>query len=102
MSMEDAKTRAIHLASRIKGSTDIQMRQILDSLDCPKSKYDELTGIGIHEDAWNYILKENIEPKFVFAHPETLKQYPQTSIHYRGISTLSFKRVMSMAVKSVK
>lgn len=102
MNIDDAKIRAIHLANRIKDSTDRQMRQILNDLNCPESKYAELADIGIHEDAWNYILKEGIEPKLVFAHPETLKQHPQTSMHYRGISTLSFKRVVSIAVNSVK
>lgn len=102
MNIDDAKTRAMHLTDRIKNSTDRQMRQILDELDCPKSKYARLTDIGIHEEAWNYILQEGIAPKFVFAHPETLQRHPQTSIHYRGISTLSFKRVASIAANSVQ
>ena len=40
----------------------------------------------------------DVPAKLVFAHPKVLATHPDTSLHYRGIATLSLKRVSSIAV----
>ena len=50
------------------------------------------------EPAWTRtILQTQINPKLVFAHPDLLRAHPETSLHYRGIATLSLKRVQAIA-----
>ena len=58
---------------------------------------DRLEDLAIAPEAWAYTVHAQIDPKLVFAHPDLLQAHPQTSLHYRGIATLSLKRVQSMA-----
>ena len=58
---------------------------------------DRLEDLTIAPEAWAYTVQAQIDPKLVFAHPDLLQAHPQTSLHYRGIATLSLKRVQSMA-----
>ena len=48
-------------------------------------------------EAWAHIVGQQIRPKLVFAHPELLGAHPSVSLHYRGIATLSLKRVQQIA-----
>lgn len=100
---EDSLRRARIIASRLKKGKDKEMKQVIESFDCPASKYPkkEQAMMGIYDRARDYIMKQKIEPKFVFAHPEILKKYPQTSMYYRGISTLPLKRAQKI-VPSIK
>ncbi len=51
----------------------------------------------ISADAWDHVVSSSIDPKKVFAHPEILRVYPETSEYYRGVALLSRKRVASLA-----
>lgn len=99
----DSLRRARLIASHLKKSKDKEMRHVIESFDCPASHYsiDDHSVMGIHAQAWDYIINQNIEPKFVFAHPSILQKYPQTSIYYRGISTLPLKRSQKV-IPSIK
>lgn len=79
------------------------MKRLIEGFDCPASRYTrrEQPVMGIYDKAWDHIIRQGIEPKFVFAHPDILEKYPQTSLHYRGMPTLSFKRAQKV-VASVK
>ena len=56
-----------------------------------------LEELAIAPEAWEYINDSGIDPKLVFAHQNMLRAHPQASLHYRGIATLSLKRVQAMA-----
>lgn len=93
---DESRRRALLITRKIKSRMDIQVREQLASLQCEKEKYeDRLMDYAIVDEAWEYIIEQDIEPKFVFAHPDILEACPQTSLHYRGISTLSLKRVQA-------
>ena len=38
----------------------------------------------------------------VFAHPDLLQQHPDATLYYRGIATLSLKRVSDMVTNLVE
>ena len=48
--------------------------------------------------AWDYVNTIEAAPALVFAHPELLRQLPETSQYYRGLALLSQKQVGQMAV----
>ena len=99
---DESRKRALLITRKIKSKMDIQVRERLLKLQCGIEKYENnLLDYAIVDEAWEYIVEQNIDPKLVFAHPDILEAYPQASLHYRGISTLSLKRVQ-MNVKDVK
>ena len=100
---EGSLRRARLIASHIKKGKDREMREIIKSFECPASNYrpKDYPRMGIHTSAWDYVINQKIEPKFVFAHPDILEKYPQTSLYYRGMSTLSLKRARKI-ITSIK
>lgn len=57
-----------------------------------------LSNLMISFKAWDYVNKIEAAPALVFAHPELLRQLPETSQYYRGLALLSQKQVGQMAV----
>lgn len=51
---------------------------------------------GIDPMAWKYIRQNTKKCQLVFAHPDILVTHPDTSLHYRGIATLSRKLVQQL------
>lgn len=99
---EESKRRAVIITKKIKEKADVRARELLAGIQCGREKYEVcLADHAIVDEAWEYITAQGIEPKFVFAHPDILQAHPQTSLHYRGISTLSLKRVQTN-VRDVK
>ena len=47
--------------------------------------------------AWRYVKGIGVKRRLIFAHPDMLRAHPDTSLHYRGIATLSLKRVQQIA-----
>ncbi len=53
--------------------------------------------LGIDREAWGHVQAIKANPALVFAHPDVLCAHPDASLHYRGIATLSLKRVQQIA-----
>jgi len=49
--------------------------------------------LSINDEAWQKIKSKDIDPKYVFCHPNILLYKPTTSIYYRGLCNLSLKSV---------
>lgn len=95
---ESARSRALVLSQAIKRKDDIHICALIerftDNLDY---QAEGLETLGISDTAWSYVQQLGVEPKKVFAHPELLRQYPEASLYYRGMTTLSIKRVKNIA-----
>ncbi len=91
-----AQARALILSKAIKRRDDVRVRTLIDdfagALDYEGYGLEEL---AISGKAWVCVKQLQIEPRMVFAHPDMLQQHPETSLYYRGIATLSLKRVSS-------
>ena len=95
---ESARDRALILSQAIKRQDDIHIRALIERFtDDLDYQTDGLETLGISDAAWSYVQQLGIEPKKVFAHPELLRQYPEASLYYRGMTTLSIKRVKNIA-----
>ena len=95
--LEEATQRALIITEHIRGRADVGVRQTIETFDIPLDFENRLDDLAIAQEAWDYVAQEQIDPKLVFAHPELIRAHPQTSLHYRGIATLSLKRVQLMA-----
>ena len=95
--LEEARQRALIISENIRGRADIGVRKLIQDFTAPLDFEGRLEDLAIAPEAWNHIVQVQIDPKLVFAHPNLLKAHPQTSLHYRGIATLSLKRVQLMA-----
>jgi len=93
------RRRSQFLAHRIRQRTDIRTRKIVERFP-EKLDYQNRTQLSISEKAWDYVSSSDISPRSVFAHPNLLREHPEASLYYRGLSLLSQKRV-SQAVSSV-
>ena len=95
--LRDAQIRSTLMSERIRQRTDLALRELIAS-----SKGDlnflPLDDLMISEQAWEYVSQSSIDPKLVFAHPTLLREHPQVSQYYRGISLLPRKRVADIAV----
>ena len=94
--LEEAKRRALIITQHIRERADEGGREIILSFSSPLDFEVRLEDLAIAPEAWAHIVQSQIDPKLVFAHPDLLQAHPQTSLHYRGISTLSLKRVQMM------
>jgi hypothetical protein len=94
--LEEARRRALIITQHIRGRADVEVRKIILSFSAPLDFEGRLEDLAIAPEAWAHIGQAQIDPKLVFAHPDLLQAHPQTSLHYRGISTLSLKRVQMM------
>lgn len=93
--LEDAKKRARIISTRIRARTDEAVREKIASFAEKLSWAPE--DCGIDREAWRRIEEIGVSPRLVFAHPDLLRAHPDASLHYRGIATLSLKRVQQIA-----
>ncbi len=96
--LSGAQARALILSKAIKRRDDVRVRTLIEgfegALDYEGYGLEEL---AISDKAWAGIQQLQVDPRMVFAHPDMLRQHPETSLYYRGIATLSLKRVSSLA-----
>lgn len=79
---------------------DETQRRIIEAYaDC--LCFDPIEKLMISAEAWAHVETLEVAPKFVFAHPEVLREHPTTSLYYRGMTLLSQKQVQQMAGTSV-
>ena len=95
--LEEARQRALLISQNIQRRADVDVRKLIEDYDAPLEFEGRLEDLAIAPEAWTHIVRARIVPKLVFAHPDLLQSCPQTSLHYRGIATLSLKRVQLMA-----
>ena len=93
--LEEAHKRAQIISYRIRLRIDEAVRAKILAFS------GDLTGrpeeFGIDLVAWRYVKGISVKRRLVFAHPDMLRTHPDTSLHYRGIATLSLKRVQQIA-----
>ena len=97
--LEEARQRALIISGRIRERSDLTARRAIEEYAPPLDYENHLAGLAIAPEAWQHTQDAEIEPKLVFAHPDILRAHPETSLHYRGIATLSLKRVQAMATQ---
>ena len=95
--LDEATQRALIITEHIRGRVDVEVRQTIEDFDTPLDFEDRLGDLTIAPEAWEYVVQEQINPRLVFAHPYLLRAHPRTSLYYRGIATLSLKRVQMLA-----
>lgn len=95
--LEESRQRALIISQRIRQRADLEARRLIDAFPDELDYAGQLEELAIAAEAWQYIREAGIAPKLVFAHPALLQSHPQTSLHYRGMATLSLKRVQAMA-----
>ena len=99
--LEEARQRALIISTHVRQRVDIDVRRLVDDFQGTAEYSGSLEDLAIAPEAWRYVQDEGMDPKRVFAHPAILREHPETSLYYRGLATLSLKRVQSMAL-SVK
>ena len=95
--LEEARRRALIITEHIQKRADEGVRQTIQRFNSDLDFKGRLEDLAIAPEAWAHVTQAGIAPKLVFAHPDLLQAHPPTSLHYRGIATLSLKRVQSMA-----
>ena len=95
--LEESRQRALAISDAIRRRTDESVREKIRGYEETLEFASRLEDLAIAEEAWEHIVQTQIDPKLVFAHPDLLQRHPETSLHYRGIATLSLKRVQAMA-----
>ncbi len=95
--LEEARQRALIITRHIRERADEGVRQTIKDFEPSLDFEGRLEDLAIAPEAWAHIVQAQFDPRLVFAHPDLLHVHPQTSLHYRGISTLSLKRVQMMA-----
>ena len=94
--LQDAQLRSTLMSERIRQRTDLALRGLIANSEVDLS-FIPLDDLVISVQAWEYIRGSGIDPKLVFAHPELLREHPQVSQYYRGVSLLPQKRVADIA-----
>ena len=95
--LEESRQRALVISETIRRRSDEAVRQMIQGYTGDLDFANRLEDLAIAEEAWDHVSEAKIDPKLVFAHPDLLRAHPQASLHYRGIATLSLKRVQAMA-----
>ena len=95
--LEESRQRALVISETIRRRSDEAVRQMIQGYTGDLDFANRLEDLAIAEEAWDHVSEAEIDPKLVFAHPDLLRAHPQASLHYRGIATLSLKRVQAMA-----
>lgn len=94
----NAQARVLILSKALKRRDDVRIRTIVENFAGALNYLDQgLEELAISSEAWDCVHRLDVRPKMVFAHPELLQRHPETSLYYRGIATLSLKRVSSIA-----
>ena len=99
MRLEEARQRALLISDRIHQRSDLTARRVIEEFAAPIDYETELENLAIAPEAWRHVHALRVDPKLVFAHPNILRAHPETSLHYRGVATLSLKRVQTMATQ---
>ena len=99
MRLEAARQRALIITERIRERADLAARRTIEGYEDPLDYQNHLEDLAIAPEAWQHVIDAGIEPRLVFAHPDLLRASPEISLHYRGIATLSLKRVQAMATQ---
>ena len=99
MQLEEARQRALIISGRIHRRADLGARRMIERFENLLDYEDRLEDLAIAPDAWTQVVNTGIDPKMVFAHPDLLRAHPEVSLHYRGVATLSLKRVQAMATQ---
>ncbi len=96
--LSSAQARALILTKAIKRRDDVRVRTLVEGFDGALD-YEGygLEKLAISDKAWSCVQRLQVAPRMVFAHPDVLRQHPEASLYYRGIATLSLKRVSSLA-----
>ena len=92
----EAIERAVRIARRIRAAGDVDIQAAIRAYE-EEPDFGDRESLGIEKNAWEYIRQADIQPRLVFAHPDVLVALPRSTLHYRGISLLSRKRVASIA-----
>lgn len=100
--LDVAISRALLISKRIQAYPDKTSIGLIENYRATLEFEGNLTKFGIDDKAWNYVIEAKVTPKFIFAHPKLLHAQPSTSLYYRGISTLSLKRVQQLATSVEK
>lgn len=93
--LDDARRRAEIISNRIRSRADELVR--VKIMAFREKLFWDRGQLGIDEEAWHHVEAIKATPALVFAHPDVLCAHPDTSLHYRGIATLSLKRVQQIA-----
>lgn len=96
--IDDARQRATLLSKFIQQRADTSLRKTIDNYIFPL-KFTPLKHFMISRAAWNHIATLQVPPKFIFAHPDILKEHPEVSQYYRGMAFLSQKQVGQLTVQ---
>ena len=95
-SLEDTIFRSLAISRRIRLRSDKQVESLIKNFP-NQLEFEPLDNFMISHQAWNSLINTEILPQIVFAHPEILRQYPETSQHYRGIALIPQKRMATLA-----
>lgn len=89
--------RAALIANRLKQAPDSLAYERIVAFDGPLD-WEPLAELGISRDVFGRVSGAlGLDPKLVFCHPEILSWDSRTSLHYRGMSTLSLKAARDYA-----
>ena len=99
MRLEEARQRALIISGRVRERSDLAARRTIKNFAALLDYENRLEDLAIALEAWQQVSEAGINPKLVFAHPDVLHSHPETSLHYRGMGTLSLKRVQAMAAQ---
>ena len=91
------RERARFISNSIRQGADLRALAVIKDFDTPLDYGRDLKELGISDEAWILVRQRRIDPRLVFAHPTILMEHPGTSLYYRGITTLSLKRVQQLA-----
>ena len=94
--LEEARERALIISRHLRQRRDEGTRAIIEGFVQPLEFEGRLENLAIAPEAWEHIAQTETAPKLVFAHPDIFRAHPETSLHYRGIATISLKRVQLM------
>ncbi len=95
--IEEVVQRALVITNSIRHGSDLRAFKIIKAYGGELNYGGHLQALGISNSAWLHVKQQNIDPRLMFAHPEILIAHPETSLYYRGIATLSLKRVQQLA-----
>lgn len=93
----NTRRRSLLFSGIINQRTDVEQQKVIADYE-DEINFHPLDELMISNKAWDHVKKLDIQPKFVFAHPDMLQAHPKTSLYYRGIALLSRKRVAQIAV----
>ncbi len=70
--LEEARQRALIITEHIRERADVGVRQTIQNFDAHLDFEGRLEDLAIAPEAWAHIVRAQIDPKLVFAHPDLL------------------------------